>query len=70
MIRTEGFDYLKDNGHSLESELLRTLARREEQRSSGGKMQRESVLGQLVDGGGSSGRRVRPRVRDVTGSPP
>ncbi|XP_052162675.1 BTB/POZ and MATH domain-containing protein 5-like [Oryza glaberrima] len=60
VIRTEGFDYLKDNCPSLQSEILRTLAGCEEECSSGGKSQ--SVWGQLSDGGDTSGRRVRPRT--------
>ncbi|XP_006657481.1 BTB/POZ and MATH domain-containing protein 4 [Oryza brachyantha] len=60
VIRTEGFDYLKDNCPSLQSEILRTLAGCEEECSSGGKSQ--SVWAQLSDGGDTSGRRVRPRI--------
>ncbi|CAN6170694.1 unnamed protein product [Urochloa humidicola] len=56
VIRTEGFTYLKDNCPSLQSEILRTVAGC----SSVGKSQSE--LGQLSDGGDTSGRRVRPRV--------
>uniref|UniRef100_A0A0D3FQ16 BTB domain-containing protein n=1 Tax=Oryza barthii TaxID=65489 RepID=A0A0D3FQ16_9ORYZ len=60
VIRTDGFDYLKDNCPALQSEILRTVAGCEEECSSGGKSQ--SVWGQLSDGGDTSGRRVRPRV--------
>jgi len=60
VIRTEGFDYLKDNCISLQSEILRTVAGCEEPCSSGVKSQ--SVWAQLSDGGDTSGRRVRPRV--------
>nr|CAB3497910.1 unnamed protein product [Digitaria exilis] len=60
VIRTEGFDYLKDNCPALQSEILRTVAGCEEPCSSGGKSQ--SVWAQLSDGGDTSGRRVRPRV--------
>ncbi|KAL5197217.1 hypothetical protein ABZP36_000729 [Zizania latifolia] len=60
VIRTEGFDYLKDNCPSLQSEILRTLAGCEEECSSGGKSQ--SVWAQLSDGGDTGGRRVRPRI--------
>ncbi|KAF7015817.1 hypothetical protein CFC21_029560 [Triticum aestivum] len=60
VIRTDGFDYLKDNCPSLQSEILRTVAGCEEPCSSGGKSQ--SVWGQLSDGGDTSGRRVRPRI--------
>uniref|UniRef100_A0A0D9WVY0 BTB domain-containing protein n=1 Tax=Leersia perrieri TaxID=77586 RepID=A0A0D9WVY0_9ORYZ len=56
VIRTEGFDYLKDNCPSLQSEILRTLAGCEEECSSGGKSQ--SVWAQLSDGGDTSGRRL------------
>ncbi|KAG2534660.1 BTB/POZ and MATH domain-containing protein 5-like isoform X2 [Panicum virgatum] len=60
VIRTEGFDCLKDNCPSLQSEILRTVAGCEEQCISGGKS--HSVWAQLSDGGDTSGRRVRPRV--------
>ncbi|XBH73191.1 hypothetical protein VPH35_100332 [Triticum aestivum] len=60
VIRTDGFDYLKDNCPALQSEILRTVAGCEEECSSGGKSQ--SVWGQISDGGDTSGRRVRPRV--------
>ncbi|KAK3124526.1 hypothetical protein QOZ80_7BG0587840 [Eleusine coracana subsp. coracana] len=60
VIRTEGFDYLKDNSPSLQSEILKTVAGCEEEHSSGGKSQ--SVWGQLSDGGDTNGRRVRPRI--------
>ncbi|XP_072951412.1 BTB/POZ and MATH domain-containing protein 4-like isoform X1 [Typha angustifolia] len=60
VIRSDGFEYLKDNSPSLQSELLRTVAGCEEECSSGGKSQ--SVWAQLSDGGDTSGRRVRPRT--------
>ncbi|CAL5077976.1 unnamed protein product [Urochloa decumbens] len=60
VIRTEGFDYLKNNCPSLESEIMETVAGWEEQSSSVGKSQ--SVSSQLSNGGDTSGRRVRPRV--------
>ncbi|KAL5197451.1 hypothetical protein ABZP36_000963 [Zizania latifolia] len=59
VIRTEGFDYLKDNCPSLQSEILRTSGG-EEVCSSGGKGR--SVWAQLADGGDTGGRRVRHRI--------
>uniref|UniRef100_R7W7F9 Speckle-type POZ protein n=1 Tax=Aegilops tauschii TaxID=37682 RepID=R7W7F9_AEGTA len=56
VIRTDGFDYLKDNCPALQSEILRTVAGCEEECSSGGKSQ--SVWGQISDGGDTSGRRI------------
>ncbi|KAG8098498.1 hypothetical protein GUJ93_ZPchr0013g34994 [Zizania palustris] len=60
VIRTDGFDYLKDKWPSLRSEPVAGCE--DEECSRGGKSQ--SVWGQLSDGDGgdTSGRRVRPRV--------
>ncbi|CAN6170696.1 unnamed protein product [Urochloa humidicola] len=60
VIRTEGFDYLRNNCPSLESEIMQTVAGSEEQSSSGGKAR--VYQAQLSNGGDTSGRRVRPRV--------
>jgi hypothetical protein len=70
VIRSEGYDYLKDNCPALQSEILRTLAGCEEPCSSGGKSQSVWAqlsdggdrVGPISDGGDTSGRRVRPRV--------
>ncbi|KAJ3669923.1 hypothetical protein LUZ60_010247 [Juncus effusus] len=60
VIRSDGFEYLKENCPALQSELLRTVAGCEEDCSSDGKSQ--SVWAQLSDGGDTAGRRVRPRI--------
>ncbi|WCJ41554.1 BTB-POZ and MATH domain 4 [Euphorbia peplus] len=60
VIRSDGFEYLKENCPSLQSELLKTVAGCEEDCSSGGKTR--SVWAQLSDGGDTNGRRVRQRT--------
>ncbi|KAJ4745774.1 BTB/POZ and MATH domain-containing protein 4 [Rhynchospora pubera] len=60
VIRSDGFEYLKEHCPSLQSELLKTVAGCEEECSSGGKSQ--SVWAQMSDGGDTTGRRVRPRI--------
>lgn len=60
VMRSSGFQYLKENSPSLQSELLMTVAGCEEDCSSGGKSR--SVWAQLSDGGDANGRRVRPRL--------
>lgn len=60
VIRSDGFEYLKEHCPSLQSELLKTVAGCEEECSSGGKSQ--SVWAQMSDGGDTNGRRVRPRI--------
>eukprot|EP00262_Sarcandra_glabra_P003803 TRINITY_DN1460_c0_g1_i1.p1 TRINITY_DN1460_c0_g1~~TRINITY_DN1460_c0_g1_i1.p1 ORF type:complete len:403 (-),score=55.34 TRINITY_DN1460_c0_g1_i1:607-1815(-) len=59
VMRSNGFQYLKENCPSLQSELLKTVAGCEEECSSGGKSR--SVWGQLSDGADTDGRRVRQR---------
>ncbi|XP_044506224.1 BTB/POZ and MATH domain-containing protein 4 isoform X2 [Mangifera indica] len=61
VMRSDGFEYLKENCPSLQSELLRTVAGCEEDCSSGGGKSR-SVWAQLSDGGDTNGRRVRQRT--------
>lgn len=61
VMRSNGFEYLKENCPSLQSELLKTVAGCEEECSSGGGKSR-SVWAQLSDGGDVSGRRVRQRT--------
>ncbi|ONK81899.1 uncharacterized protein A4U43_C01F34000 [Asparagus officinalis] len=56
VMRSTGFEYLKEHCPSLQSELLKAVAGCEEEYSSAGKSR--SVWGQLSDGGDSSGRRV------------
>ncbi|MQL74609.1 hypothetical protein Taro_006993 [Colocasia esculenta] len=60
VMRSNGFEYLKENCPALQSELLKTVAGCEEECSSGGKSR--SVWGQLSDGGDTNGRRVRQRT--------
>ncbi|MBA0574570.1 hypothetical protein Golob_001762 [Gossypium lobatum] len=60
VMRSDGFEYLKDNCPSLQSELLKTIAGCEEDYSSGGKSR--SVWAQLSDGTDTNGRRVRQRT--------
>ncbi|KAL9458265.1 hypothetical protein AB3S75_007184 [Citrus x aurantiifolia] len=60
VMRSDGFEYLKENCPSLQSELLKTVAGCEEDCSSGGKSR--SVWAQLSDGGDTNGRRVRQRT--------
>ncbi|XP_050277139.1 BTB/POZ and MATH domain-containing protein 4 isoform X1 [Quercus robur] len=60
VMRSDGFQYLKENCPALQSELLKTIAGCEEDCSSGGAKSR-SVWAQLSDGGDTNGRRVRQR---------
>ena len=59
VMRSDGFEYLKENCPSLQSELLKMVAGCEEDHSSGGKSR--SVWAQLSDGD-TNGRRVRQRT--------
>ncbi|CAL5428469.1 unnamed protein product [Camellia sinensis] len=61
VMRSDGFEYLKENCPSLQSELLKTLAGCEDDCSSGGGKSR-SVWAQLSDGGDTNSRRVRQRT--------
>ncbi|KAG9452039.1 hypothetical protein H6P81_004943 [Aristolochia fimbriata] len=56
VMRSNGFEYLKEHCPALQSELLKTVAGCEEECSSGGKSR--SVWAQLSDGGDTNGRRV------------
>ncbi|KAF3455242.1 hypothetical protein FNV43_RR05690 [Rhamnella rubrinervis] len=60
VMQSDGFEHLKENCPSLQSELLKTIAGCEEDCSSGGKSR--SVWAQLSDGGDTNGRRVRQRT--------
>ncbi|XVF05006.1 hypothetical protein REPUB_Repub05bG0133900 [Reevesia pubescens] len=60
VMRSDGYEYLKENCPSLLSDLLKTVAGCEEDCSSGGKSR--SVWAQLSDGGDTNGRRVRQRT--------
>lgn len=61
VMRSDGFEYLKENCPSLQSELLKTVAGCDEDCSNGGGKS-GSVWAQLSDGGDNSGRRVRQRT--------
>lgn len=61
VMRSDGFEYLKENCAGLQSELLKTVAGCVEDCSSGGWKSR-SVWAQLSDGGDVRGRRVRQRT--------
>ncbi|GMP36930.1 hypothetical protein CsSME_00008863 [Camellia sinensis var. sinensis] len=61
VMRSDGFEYLKENCPSLQSELLKTLAGCEDDCSSGGGKSR-SVWAQLSDGDDTNSRRVRQRT--------
>ncbi|XP_026403513.1 BTB/POZ and MATH domain-containing protein 4-like [Papaver somniferum] len=61
IMRSDGFEYLKENCPALQSEILKTVAGCEEECSSGGGKSR-SVWAQLSDRGDTSGRRVRQRT--------
>ncbi|XP_022731079.1 BTB/POZ and MATH domain-containing protein 4-like [Durio zibethinus] len=60
VMRSDGFEYLRESCPSLQSELLKTVAGCEEDCSSGGKSR--SVWAQLSDGGDTNSRRVRQRT--------
>jgi speckle-type POZ protein len=60
VMRSKGFEYLKEKCPLLQSELLKTVAHFEDDCSSGGKTR--SVWAQLSDGTDINGRRVRPRT--------
>lgn len=61
VMRSDGFEYLKEHCPSLQSELLKTVAGCEDDCSSAGGKSR-SVWAQMSDGGDTNGRRVRPRT--------
>ncbi|KAE8699229.1 BTB/POZ and MATH domain-containing protein 4 [Hibiscus syriacus] len=57
VMRSDGFEYLKENCPSLQSEILKTVAGCEEEFSGGGKSR--SVWAQFSDGGDTINRSVR-----------
>ncbi|CAL9152822.1 unnamed protein product [Musa hybrid cultivar] len=57
VMRSSGFEQLKDNSPALQSELLTTIAGCDEEYKKS-----RSDWGQLSDGEDSSGRRIRPRT--------
>ncbi|GLT60977.1 hypothetical protein SLA2020_337140 [Shorea laevis] len=61
VMRSDDFEYLRENCPALQSDILKTVAGCEEDWSSGG-AKSPSVWAQLSDGGDSSGRRVRQRT--------
>ncbi|KAK8589835.1 hypothetical protein V6N13_088647 [Hibiscus sabdariffa] len=60
VMRSDGFEYLKENCPSLQSELLKTVAGCEEEFSGGGKSR--SVWAQFSDGGDTINRSVRQQT--------
>ncbi|KAK9068099.1 hypothetical protein SSX86_012210 [Deinandra increscens subsp. villosa] len=63
VMQSDGFEYLKANHPSLQSEILKTVAGCEEGYSSGGGGKTLSVCAQLSDGGDTNNsRRVRQRT--------
>jgi speckle-type POZ protein len=60
-MRSDGFEYLKENCPLLQSELLKTVAGCEEEFSGGGGKSR-SVWGQFSDGGDTNDRSVRQQT--------
>ncbi|KAK9999867.1 hypothetical protein SO802_019470 [Lithocarpus litseifolius] len=63
VMRSDGFQYLKENCPALQSELLKTIAGCEEDCSSGGAKSR-SVWAQLSDGGDTNGKNHIERYRE------
>jgi speckle-type POZ protein len=61
VMRSDGFEYLRENCPALQSELLKTVAGCEDDCSSGGG-KTGSVWAQLSDGGDTIDRRVRQRT--------
>ncbi|KVH88320.1 BTB/POZ and MATH domain-containing protein 5-like [Cynara cardunculus var. scolymus] len=62
VMRSDGFEYLKENCPWLQSEILKMVAGCEDGCSSGGGGKSRSVCAQLSDGGDTNGRRVRQRT--------
>ncbi|MFS7926448.1 putative chromatin remodeling & transcription regulator BTB-POZ-MATH family [Helianthus anomalus] len=62
VMQSDGFEYLKANHPSLQSEILKTVAGCDQGYSSDGGGKTQSVCGQLSDGGDSDSRRVRQRT--------
>ncbi|KHG25171.1 BTB/POZ and MATH domain-containing 4 -like protein [Gossypium arboreum] len=60
VMRSDGFEYLKENCPTLQSELLKTVAGCEEEFSGGGKSR--SVWAHLSDGGDTINRSVRQQT--------
>lgn len=61
VMRSDGFEYLKENCPSLQSELLKTVAGCEEQVSGGGN---RSVFAQFSDGNETNNRSIRQQDWD------
>lgn len=60
VMRSDGFEYLKENCPLLQSEILKTVAGCEEEFSGGGKSR--SVWAQFSDGGDTNDRSVRQQT--------
>ncbi|KAH1211687.1 BTB/POZ and MATH domain-containing protein 4 [Glycine max] len=61
VMRSDGFEHMKEKGPWLQSEILKTIAGGEGEGSSAVEKS-QSVWGQLSDGGDTNGRRVRQRI--------
>lgn len=61
VMRSDGFERMKEKGPWLQSEILKTIAGGEGEGSSAVEKS-QSVWGQLSDGGDMNGRRVRQRI--------
>ncbi|KAE8704727.1 BTB/POZ and MATH domain-containing protein 4 [Hibiscus syriacus] len=68
VMRSDGFEYLKENCPSLQSELLKTVAGCEEEFSGGGKSR--SVWAQFSDGDDTINRSVRQKPGKRRGTKP
>jgi speckle-type POZ protein len=66
VMRSDGFDYLREHCPSLQSELLKTVAGCEEELSGGGGKTR-SVWGQFSDGGAETNGRQAQTWGDING---
>ncbi|CAI0397389.1 unnamed protein product, partial [Linum tenue] len=64
VMRSDGFEYLKENCPTLQSELLKTVAGCEDDCSSGGGKSR-SVWGQLSDGGETTTNERRKSTKEI-----
>lgn len=65
VMRSDGFEYLKEECPKLQSEILKMVTGCEDECSiggGGGGAKSRSVCGQLSDGGDANGRRVRQRT--------
>ncbi|KFK37801.1 speckle-type poz protein [Arabis alpina] len=67
VMRSEGFEYLREHCPSLQSELLKTVAGCEEELSGGGGGKTRSVWGQFSDGGTNTNERRQQAWGEING---